>query len=177
MTTTPVRFTTHIRKLCARLGIGWEPALIQVQARKDSGFSDCFADVERQVAEHGGELVVGWLIWEWSAILVEAEFHAVWKSPAGEFIDVSNKPDNETMVMFVQDKTRTDTGKRVDNVRIPIGKEGIITDFILKKEKFFTSFEAIHGDALGGVSLTGELARMKAELEMLEAQIMMKYRS
>jgi len=172
MTTTPVRSTTHIRKLCARLGIGWKPAHIQVQARDNSDLCDCFADVERQVTEHGGELVVGWLIWEWSPILVEAEFHAVWKSPTGELIDVSNKLDSETVVMFVQDNIRTYTVRRVDNVRIPIGKEKIIADFILKKENFFNLFEAIHGNAVGDVHLTGELAHMQTELEALTAQLL-----
>ena len=74
--------------------------------------------------------------------------------------------------MFVQDNIRTYTVRRVDNVRIPIGKEKIIADFILKKENFFNLFEAIHGNAVGDVHLTGELAHMQTELEALTAQLL-----
>ena len=171
MSTTPTKITTPINKLCAQLGIGWKPELIPVKQRPDSGFRDCFEDVTRQVSEHGGELVTGWIIWEWKSILVEAEFHAVWRNPNGKLVDMSVKPDGEPLVMFVVDKTRKYAGRRVDNVRIPIGKDVAVREFIKKKSEFFAAFEEKYPGAIGEVQLTEELTELQHEINIRAAQL------
>ena len=173
VTTTPARISSHIRKLCARLGIGWKPQFIQVAPRHDSGHLDCFNDVQRHISENGGSIVHGWLLWEWPNVLVEAEFHAVWKSPDGKLLDVSEKPQGETTILFVEDKTRIFTGSSVDNVRMAVGNDPRIMEFIAGKEQFHRMFQKEFGDFVGEVVVEGELALLHDALGVLANDILL----
>lgn len=170
-TTTPARITTHIHKLCRRLGLGWKPQFVPVLERNDSGFRDCFNDVQRHIAENGGSIVYGWLLWEWPGILVEAEFHAVWQSPEGELLDVSEKPCGETTVLFIKDPTRVFSGRRVDNVRLAVGKDPRISELISGHEHFNHLLQQRHGDEVGEIHLDEELSLLAQALAVLANQL------
>jgi hypothetical protein len=172
MSTTPAKISTHIKKLCRKIGTGWAPQWVPVEPRLDSGFRDCFADVGRQVEEHGGSLVSGWLIWEHPGVLLDAEFHAIWKSPEGNLLDVTEKADRERRVLFVPDGTRTFAGHRIDNVRLPIGKDPLIAEFIKSKELFQQSFEAEHAEKVGMVALSPELTALQYESDRLWSMVL-----
>ena len=177
-TRTPRTINSHIRRLCARLGIGWKPQYLPVIARADSGFLDCFSDVARQVAEHGGAIVCGWQLWEFPRILVEAEFHAVWRRPNGALVDVQHKLDGEREILFVEDRTRTFTGVRVDNVRLAVGKDPLIAEFIAGNEEFQRVFNERHGGKPPGlVKLEPDLARMYKALELTQVELIRRYPS
>lgn len=49
----------------------------------------CVANVEKIVAEHGGELVTGWMLTNSIYHITEYLHHAVWRSPKGELSDVT----------------------------------------------------------------------------------------
>lgn len=63
------------------------PVLVQHDSTASGPSNERFPLVDERVRLCGGSVCVGWAIWEWPAILVEAEFHAVWKNPAGEIFD------------------------------------------------------------------------------------------
>ncbi|WP_446719506.1 SEC-C domain-containing protein [Inquilinus sp. OTU3971] len=61
---------------------------------RPGGYSSgsCYWNVEKHVNQHGGSKVNGWLLNWWPRLYTEAMHHAVWKSPSGELIDVTNDP-------------------------------------------------------------------------------------
>ena len=61
---------------------------------------ECFPNVEKMVQEYGGQQVNGRAIWQWDNKLVEAEAHAVWKSPDGQLIDITPHDYNEEKYYF-----------------------------------------------------------------------------
>ena len=62
--------------------------------------------------------------------MVEAEFHAVWKSPEGKLVEVTPKPHREVRILFVPDPRRTCQGLAIDNVRKPLRDDQMIRHFI-----------------------------------------------
>ena len=108
-----------------------------------------------------------WSIWQFSSFLIEGEFHAVWWSPQGELIDVSMKADGETEILIVRDGARKYQGRRLDNMRLAIGKNPAVYELIRKKKQFFTAFEAIFSSGTENDLLTPELARLDDEIRRL----------
>lgn len=102
--TTPSKITAAIRTFCETLS---DTPLIDVPVIDDphGRFGWCSDGVRLKVAADGGVPVYGWTIWEWPPGLVTAEFHCVWRSPAGELMDITPKPHRETRIIFVEDKT------------------------------------------------------------------------
>jgi hypothetical protein len=96
---------------------------------------DCIDVVRRLVQEGGGECILGWALWEWPRVLVEGEFHAVWKRPDGTFLDATPRKDGDDFVLFLPDpKAVVDTWQK-DNVRLPLASRREILDFIDIKER------------------------------------------
>jgi len=89
--------------MCRKIGGLDEPVSVDVSSRTDSGRDDCFIDVRRQVDEHGGSIQHGWTIWEWPGISAKGEFHAVWRKPDGQLLDVTQKKDGESRIVFAPD--------------------------------------------------------------------------
>jgi hypothetical protein len=135
MLTTPTRITADIRRLCRRIGGVDEPVFVGVTNRLDSREANCFEDVHRQIEEHGGSLQHGWTLWEWPGVFAEGEFHAVWRSPLGLLLDVSRKPDGEQRILFAPDPKRVFAGRRVGNIRMQIGSDPRIKEFIAVNER------------------------------------------
>lgn len=134
--TTPSRVTADIRKLCRRIGGLEEPLFVDVTPRPDSEVDDCFQCVQRQVSEQGGWLQHGWMLWEWPGISAEGTFHAVWRRPDGSLLDVNRKQDDEPRILFAPDKQRIFEGQRVDTVRVAIGRNPKIKEWIDLNNRF-----------------------------------------
>ena len=128
--TTPKEIGDAVKRLRSAFGLGMEPTWVHVQSRADAGDRDCYKDVERQIAEFGGEIVYGWQVWEWPRIIIEGEFHAVWRSPEGSLIDVSLKPDGEDRIVFVPDVTRRYEGRQRDNIRLALWTHPLVHRFM-----------------------------------------------
>jgi len=113
---------------------GAEPVYLPVQPEADAIALECFPNVQAKVARDGGQMQCGWQLWEWPHVLVEAEFHAVWVSPAGKMIDITPKPEGETYILFVPDPRRRYEGLAIDNVRMPLRDDLLIKHFIQMSE-------------------------------------------
>lgn len=68
---------------------------------------DCFATVAALATRSGGELVTGWIVWEWPRVLFEFAHHAVWKRPDGGFVDPNPAPAGVKRVLFLEDAKAT----------------------------------------------------------------------
>ncbi|MCL2076033.1 MAG: zinc chelation protein SecC [Betaproteobacteria bacterium] len=103
----------------------------------DAPYNECFLLIEEQVARMGGVPVFGWAIREFPKIMLEAEFHAVWRSPDGELVDISPRPSSPDRILFVADAERIYRGRQVDNIRKPLTKDKDVHRFItLARERF-----------------------------------------
>lgn len=80
-------------------GQGWTPHRIPVRASPAARWGWCATNVRNHMKQHGGDMVLGWTIWA-GPLLVEGEAHAVWRSPAGEMVDITPKPDGEREIVF-----------------------------------------------------------------------------
>lgn len=111
--TTPATITPAIREFAHEL-TGNQPLYLAVRPEPFSLATRCFPNVSQKIKFDGGDIAFGWIIWEWPNAYLDAEFHGVWKSPAGELVDVTPYQDGETRILFVPDSVR-----RFENVMRP----------------------------------------------------------
>jgi hypothetical protein len=130
MLSTPSRITTDIRRLSQKIGGIDDPIFVEVLPRAGSKLDDCFENARRQTEDNGGQVQHGWTFWEWPGIFAEGEFHAVWRRLDGQLIDVSPKEKGEKRILFAPDPKRVFEGKRVSNVRLQIGRDPRIKEYL-----------------------------------------------
>jgi hypothetical protein len=80
-------------------------------------------------------MVLGWCIWEWPGILLNAEFHACWLSPEGEIIDITPKPDGEKTVLFLPDPALKFEGERILGRIEPLSHKREVLDYVAVSRK------------------------------------------
>ncbi len=81
----------------------------------------------------------GWTIWYLPGVLMEAEFHAVWLSSDGDYLDVSPHPIHlhPERILFLPDPNTAYRGRQIDNVRIPLSKDPKVREFKRHNEEKF----------------------------------------
>lgn len=170
-TTTPPRLTPAILKFCRRIVPNREPVYLEVQTSSQDKALDCFENVKKRVQEAGGSIQYGWHIWEWPAVMLEAEFHSVWISPDGSLIDVSPQPSKFSKVLFLPDPVRIYQGRRVNNIRMALSDDPSVHEFIEVNDRIFE--ETNKGDLAykkGEIALPADvivpLLKRKQELQL-----------
>lgn len=170
MLTTPENLFPELSMFREQLRLTEEPVFVPVRPRRGSIPDNCTKDVRKQVAEHGGMEVLGWLIWCWPGISAEATFHSVWRATDGTLVDVSRKTDGEKRILFIPDPTLAYTGERIDTVRIRLRSHPLVQAFIRAGDAFDSEFVAQYGRRhRGKVILRGRLLELheeKAELTL-----------
>ena len=136
-TITPKEVTKQVRHLAERAAPGQVPKFVANNPKPDALPNECFGNVAAQVEKYGGERILGWTIWEWPNVLIEAEFHAIWKSPEGTLLDITPKADGESEILFVSDLTAIYDGNYIDNKRLALRDDAVIVDFIRMSEELF----------------------------------------
>ena len=102
---------------CSQICRDSEPILVPVNPDAGSAVLDCFANTACKASQDGGQVVYGWEISLLPGLYLEAQFHAVWKSPSGELISVTPGENRQTEIVFLSDHSRTYNGARVENLR------------------------------------------------------------
>ena len=125
----PSEITDEIRLLLSKIGSHEDPEYVKCRPNQNSPQNECFPLVVERVIAGGGERILGWQIWQ-GQLLVEAEFHAVWKTPEGELIDITPKPIPLERILFVADYEAKYEGRQVNNIRINITGNPIVDEFI-----------------------------------------------
>ncbi len=100
--TTPRRITPPIKRLCKKLVADGMPGFVPVLAASNATPNAAYENVEDTIRINGGEHAAGWLIWEMRGVLLNAERYTCWRSPEGDVIDVSPKPDGEKRILFLE---------------------------------------------------------------------------
>jgi hypothetical protein len=174
ITTTPAKITPAIIKLCHELVPDAQPKFLSVNTVPSAEVNVCFPLVESCVRDHGGSVFHGWQIWEWSGVMIEAEFHAVWRSSTGRLHDLTPKKVPVTRVLFLPDPDRQYHGQQVCNVRRSLSSDPLVSYFIKACED---EFEFVNRGELatqhGMLHFTGEDARKYDEIQRRKSELIL----
>jgi hypothetical protein len=101
----PPEITPQVRELTrSKIGPDSEPLFVEVTPEPWCKCADCFENVRRKVAKHGGSIQFGWAVWEWPGVFLEAEHHAVWAPPGdGALVDITPCEFGSTRRLFLPD--------------------------------------------------------------------------
>jgi hypothetical protein len=158
--TTPRKISEPIIALCRELVRNPEPRYIRVTPVAGADVDDCFPVIERQVQRQGGSTCYGWQIWEWHGIMIEAEFHAVWKDAHDELHDITPKALPLENILFLPDPERIYTGQQVNNVRRATSQLEAIRRFIAAADAEFEFMNrGARAEQHGEIRLTIEEAK------------------
>ncbi len=172
LTTTPAKITPAIMKLCHELVPGAQPKFVAVNPIPGIEVDTCFPSVESYVHDHGGSVCHGWQIWEWTGVMIEAEFHAVWRNSTGELRDLSPKRVPVTRVLFLPDPDGQYQGREVCNVRRSISSDPRVSSFIKACEaEFEFRNRGERATQLGTIYFTGEDVREYDEIQRCKNEL------
>lgn len=127
------KIKTLLPKLLARINATALPLTVPVRPEPDANINSCFYNVERKIGRDGGSNCYGWAI-RFSPYIIEAEKHAVWKSPTDEYLDITPNELNSQSVYFVVDHDFSYNGQLVDNIRLNVTGERVVDDWIMVSE-------------------------------------------
>jgi len=139
MMIAPRTIHSGVRSLCQKIGCIGEPIWVDVSPDRDGEINECFLNVRKYIGKHGGSIQHGWCIWEKPGLFIEGEFHGVWVSPEGDFLDITPKKENENRILFLPDLNRVfeeKTYKRLDNVRLAISPHPAVQEFLRVAAEF-----------------------------------------
>jgi hypothetical protein len=80
----------------------------------------------------GGGVVFGWSIAGIPAGIIEAEFHAIWKTPAGSYIDITPSKSGLKRILFLPDPSRIYENRSVLNFQEAVFPNDSLSDDLLK---------------------------------------------
>ncbi|WP_053181847.1 SEC-C metal-binding domain-containing protein [Pseudomonas thivervalensis] len=154
-TIAPTSLPPRIFEFCKKISTE-SPVILQVESEGFSETAECFNNVAIKIEKDGGTVAHGWLIWDWPGVFTEAEFHAVWRSPEDDMIDITPPYDGELLVVFLPDPSRTYKGRRVDSIRHAANENRMVQDFIRLCEANYVRF----GQVRNGAQLEGHDAEL-----------------
>jgi len=131
------------------------PLYVPIKVESYSTINNCFYNVIDKVNFNNGKIIYGWKLHQ-TRLMVEAERHAVWKSPNGELVDITPDVECQDKTLFLEeDNGWTYKEQYSDNIRINITDNPLVDDFILLCETITKLWQ------------TGK-RKSKSEIEILE---------
>jgi hypothetical protein len=119
MTGPPKELFPYVLDFCRSICPESTPLYIVLTAETGDKPVECVWNVRRRIASHGGEGVLGWKIWEWYGVMIEAEFHMLWRMPDGTLRDVTPNAISFDRILFLADPTLTYKEAQINNMRHP----------------------------------------------------------
>jgi hypothetical protein len=184
MLTRTAPLNPRTKEFCARIRSGARPQLMIIQPEPGCEPNNCFFSVRERVRRDGGRIQLGWAIWEWPRVYLEAERHAVFAPADGSpWLDISPAPGPEiTTRLFLPDDAAAEYDFANDGVRENIIREALAADDRIRA--FFRLAEQIEEllnshPGLGEITLKGENAihfqRLQREQSSLMFALAMEY--
>jgi len=130
MQRVPEKIDNSVATLVEQIGVSEEPLYIDVTPEPYAEVKECFSAVNRKVDKDGGSRQLGWEIWQIPGIMIEAEFHAVWKSPKGRLVDVTPKSKPIDRILFIPDRNSEYDGAQRNNIRLNVSGKRLVDDYI-----------------------------------------------
>ncbi|MFS8173311.1 hypothetical protein [Vreelandella titanicae] len=166
----------HVVAFCQRVVPGAKPVYVPFQETRHAQPLNCFFNIRTAQKALGGEMVVGWSIWEWPRVLIEAEFHAVLRLPDGRLIDLTPRNHELRKISFIEDPNARDEGQRVDNIREPLKQDATIEQLIALMQRHFDVANEIEVvDERAKIQLAEEERQLVHEIEMARDHLQLRY--
>lgn len=128
--TTPVRITQAIIDFCASITSDSSPEYIDVCPAPWAALNECFNNVSRMVKQYGGSMISGWSVWQRGNMLLDAEAHAIWRTPDGKLIDITPHNYNEKRILFLFDSSVCYQGITIPSHRQALTDSPLVAEFI-----------------------------------------------
>lgn len=120
---------SKVNRILKKINSKYESIYVPVIDKPYALINECFPNVEKKVSMDGGSIVYGWQIWK-TPLICEAEFHAVWKSNNGDFVDITPKNVLVESILFIQDDNVNYNGVQIDNIRVNNTNNILVNDLI-----------------------------------------------
>jgi hypothetical protein len=117
---TPDASLAYVKRFCNSLVPGARPLALPYTPELGAEPQECFKAVRSKVETAGGDIVYGWSVHEWPEVLIEGEFHAVWRDTDGVLHDIALQQPPIEPILFVPDPVRRFEGTPFNNVRCPL---------------------------------------------------------
>lgn len=103
----PEKDDPKVLEFCHTLSEGMP---LYVPLRPDADFKpvQCFLNVDAKIRRSGGTIVYGWEISQIPRIHLEARTHAVWRSSAGDLLDMTPEEFGQPRILFLLDARQKD---------------------------------------------------------------------
>ena len=125
----PQHIDSRVLAFCERLCPSSRPQYVLVKPQPGAKLLDCHNIVKEKVRVDGGRQVFGWQISEVTGIHLEAQFHSIWESPTGEFLDTSPEEFGQPAILFLEDPHRSYTGTAVPHERFALADIALVERF------------------------------------------------
>jgi len=153
--TTPARVSPEIRTFCESLVNGSEAVYVEYVQHAHALPNECFDNVSHLVRERGGTMLLGWTIWEWESVLLEAEWHAVWEDQDRGLHDPTPKADGESRVLFLPARDAVDDGSVTPSRHQALREWEEVAEYIATcrrisdfQQEYYPDLPALQWDAL-----------------------------
>lgn len=157
-----------LKRLLAKMNAKAEPVVVDVETHPDAEVNECIGIVDKMVRDFGGSRVLGWQVWK-GTYLIEAEFHAVWKTKDGALKDVSKKGNKVTKILFVEDPDLVYDGTQFNNIRLNRFGERVVQDLIDTCDTLFKLYNKDGRSAFYGLDFLKNLTKEQYEnLQVVE---------
>ncbi len=163
---TPAEINTTLAALCEQLAPGVPPLYVDVKPLPDAPANECFHLVDEQVHLSGGIRVMGWSLWEMPGLFVEAEFHAVWLSPDGDYLDIALKARPTARILFLPTPDAVYCERQVNNVRRTIKDDPEVELYLRGFDELFEFLNrGERAEQHGKIQLSGAAVREHEQIE------------
>jgi hypothetical protein len=119
----PSKDDAKVLEFCRSISCDGPPFYVPV--RPEPGFLpiQCLTNVVKKVEMSKGEIVRGWEVSQIPRLHLDARFHAVWKSQAGDYVDVTPEEFGMSQVLFLPDVRYRDSEPAVPRHRFSLAKD------------------------------------------------------
>lgn len=108
----------HVKVFCKEISPEHSPQYVPLYPMPGAPYRCCFDIVDICIREAKGTNLMGWAIWEWPDVFIEAELHCVWKAPDGKLFDPTpQRFQTENRNLFLPDPEHPEPRRAIDNRR------------------------------------------------------------
>ncbi len=165
----------HVLAFCRTVSKS-QPVVVPVRPKFGKELNDCTNIVKEHVLMHGGVQHLGWAIWEWPTVMIEAEFHTIWEAPDGFLVDLTPKPCGIDTILFLPDNKIEYRGRQINNIRKPLTMDKDVKRLIALHNQFFVELnKGDLADYHGSVVMTERIRKLQQEMQQFHMRIARKH--
>ena len=170
----PSKDDARVLEFCGRISCDGPPFYVPVLPEPGFWAIQCLTNVPRKVEMAGGEVVRGWEVSQVPKMFLEARFHAVWKTPAGDFVDVTPEEFGMSRVLFLPDARYRDTEPAVPRHRFSLAHDKAAVERYWSVSDELLSL--MQSDAWGAIraddpSMQSHISRLQTEARTIRERL------